>query len=36
MLYQKYHTFTDILTTTLVIAPLCVGVWILARRMFWR
>jgi hypothetical protein len=33
MLHQKYHSPGDILSTTLVIAPLAFGIWILGRRM---
>jgi hypothetical protein len=36
MLYQKYHTLTDIVTTTVVIAPMCIGVWFAAKRLFRR
>jgi hypothetical protein len=35
MLYQRYHTLMDIVTTTAVVAPLCLGFWLVARR-FWR
>lgn len=36
MLYQKYHTALDIVTSALAIAPLCAGIWIAARRFIRR
>jgi hypothetical protein len=35
MLYQRYHTPMDIVSTAAVVAPLCLGFWLVARR-FWR
>ena len=33
MLYQKYHSFADIASTVVVIAPLALGIWILGQRV---
>jgi len=32
MIYQKYHSAADIASTAVVIAPLALGIWILAQR----
>ena len=33
MIYQKYHSPADIASTAIVIAPLALGIWILAQRV---